>query len=67
MSACSTPGFIELSHFGEGHSRNGGDNQLRDPVAAADRERGFAEVDEDHLDLAPVTRVNGAGRREKSP
>ena len=38
------------------------DDELRDPVAAPDRERRLPVIDQDHLDLAAIVAVDGTGR-----
>src|SRR5437899_10761069 len=56
----------QLLHFLPCDARDGRHDQLRDAVAAADADGGAAEVDEQHLDLAPVVGVDRPGRVEES-
>src|SRR5438105_4895778 len=58
-----TTGRRELLDLGQRHPGNGEDDELSDLVAAADVD-GVppVQVDGDHLDLAPVPRVDEAGR-----
>jgi hypothetical protein len=50
---------LQLGPVGQGDR---GQHQLRDAIAAPNRERLASRVHQDHLDLAAVVRVDGAGR-----
>src|SRR5437773_2391732 len=52
----------QLLHLAPGDAGDRADHQLRDAVAAADRDRLASEVDEQHPDLAAVVGVDRAGR-----
>ena len=62
VAAC---GRGEVLDFLPGDGDDGGDHELRDAVAATDADGGTAEVDEQHLDLAPVVGVDRPGRVEE--
>src|SRR5476649_509915 len=60
----STFGFIERFDFVQLRARHGCNHQLGDSHAACNRHRFAAEVHQEHLYLAAVIGIDGAGRVE---
>src|SRR6185503_7033497 len=63
-SSASACGFVERCSFYNMSAYNWCDNQLCNPHAAGNNNRFAAEIDQQHLDLAPVVRIDRAGRVE---
>src|SRR3954465_11941680 len=60
----TTFGFIERILLNQCHGAHRRHDHLCDPVAPPDLERLLAVVDEDHLDLAAIVRIDCARRIE---
>src|ERR1700737_4061392 len=65
-AATAAIGRGKLRRGNEFHAGHGSNHQLRDTLAAPDRERHLAVVDQEHADLAAIIRVNRAGRIQHS-
>src|SRR4051812_29824019 len=52
----------ERHHGNEFRLDHGSDHHLRDALAAPNRKRRIAVIDQEHADLAAIIGVNGAGR-----
>jgi len=60
-AAGAAGGGVQLAHLAPGGLDDGSDDQLGDPVAPADHEILLAQVDQKHLQLAAIVRIDGAG------
>ena len=58
-------GLVELNDLDQLDVAHRPDDHLRDPIAGAHRHRVGTVVHEDYADLAPIIRVDRAGRVEQ--
>src|SRR6185369_15621271 len=61
-TAGAAAGLVQSGYFLKLHVFHRGHQHLRDAFAAGNAESFLAQVDQEHLDLSAIVRVDGAGR-----